>query len=73
MSVARRALDSILNLAKTKRRGYGKQKTQADRAVFQRAIGEGDLRLRAARGLVIEIFDKAWHTVCAGRKPGPAL
>ena len=73
LGVARRALDGILNLAKTKRRGYGKQKTLAEREVFQRAIGEGDLRFRAARGLVIEIFDNAWHTVCAGKKPGPEL
>jgi indole-3-acetate monooxygenase len=73
LGVARRTLDAILALAKTKRCGYGKQKVVAEREVFQRAIGEGDLRLRAARGLAIEIFKKAWQTVCAGRVPAPEL
>jgi alkylation response protein AidB-like acyl-CoA dehydrogenase len=44
-----------------------------ERAVFQRVLGESDLRLRAARGLIIEIFEKAWETVCAGRTPEPQL
>jgi len=73
LGVARRALDAILDLAKTKRRGYGKQRMLAEREVFQHAIGEGDLRLRAARGLAIDSFEKAWQTVCDGRKPGPKL
>jgi alkylation response protein AidB-like acyl-CoA dehydrogenase len=73
LGVARRALDAITDLAKTKRRGYGKQTALAEREVFQRAIGEGDLRLRAARALAIEIFEKAWQTVCAGCKPELAL
>ena len=73
LGVARRSLDAIIDLAKTKRRGYGKQATLAEREVFQRAIGEGDLRLRAARALAIEIFEKAWETVCAGRRPEPEL
>ena len=73
LGVARRALDAIIDLAKTKRRGYGKQTALAEREVFQRAIGEGDLRLRAARALAIEIFEKAWETVCAGRRPEPEL
>jgi len=73
LGVSRRALDSIIDLAKTKRRGYGKQTVLADRAVFQRAIGEGDLRLRAARAFAIEILGKAWDVVCAGRRPDPEL
>jgi indole-3-acetate monooxygenase len=73
LGVARRALDAIIELAKTKRRGYGKQTVLSEREVFQRAIGEGDLRLRAARALAIEVFEKAWQTVCAGRKPDAEL
>jgi len=73
LGVGRRALDAIIDLAQTKRRGYGKQMPLAERAVFQRTIGESDLRLRAARGLIIEIFEKAWETVCAGRTPEPQL
>jgi alkylation response protein AidB-like acyl-CoA dehydrogenase len=73
LGVGRRALDAIIDLAQTKRRGYGKQLPLAERAVFQRTIGESDLQLRAARGLVLEIFEKAWTTVCAGRRPEPQL
>jgi alkylation response protein AidB-like acyl-CoA dehydrogenase len=73
LGVSRRALDAIIELAHTKRRGYGKQTPLAERAVFQRVLGESDLRLRAARGLIIETFEKAWQTVCTGRRPEPAL
>jgi indole-3-acetate monooxygenase len=73
LGVARRALDEIIVLARTKHRGYGKPAALADRAVFQRAIGESDLRLRAARALAFEVFEKAWETVCAGRRPDPQL
>jgi indole-3-acetate monooxygenase len=73
LGVGRRALDAIIELAHTKRRGYGKQTPLAERAVFQRVLGESDLRLRAARGLVLEILEKAWVTVCEGRTPEPPL
>jgi alkylation response protein AidB-like acyl-CoA dehydrogenase len=33
----------------------------------------GDLRLRAARALVLEIFAEAWVTLCAGQLPSPRL
>jgi alkylation response protein AidB-like acyl-CoA dehydrogenase len=73
LGVGRRALDAIIELAQTKRRGYGKQMPLAERAVFQRVLGESDLRLRAARGLVLEVLEKAWETVCEGRTPEPSL
>jgi indole-3-acetate monooxygenase len=73
LGVGRRALDEILALAQSKRRGYAKQVALADRGVFQRAVAEGDLRLRAARALVIEVFERAWQTVCAGQPPTPRL
>jgi alkylation response protein AidB-like acyl-CoA dehydrogenase len=73
LGVGRRALDAIIELAHTKRRGYGKQMPLAERTVFQRVLGESDLRLRAARGLVLEILEKAWATVCEGRTPEPPL
>jgi indole-3-acetate monooxygenase len=73
LGVARRALDAVIELAKTKRRGYGKQTALAERAVFQRTIGQSDLRLRSARALAIEVFEKAWATVCAGRRPEAPL
>jgi indole-3-acetate monooxygenase len=73
LGVARRALDAILHLAQTKGRGYGKAVPLASRAVFQRAVAEGDFRLRAARALIVEVLKKAWATVCAGRSLDPQL
>lgn len=73
LGVGRRALDEIIDLAKSKRRGYAQQVSLADRQVFQRAVAEADLRLRAARLLMLEVFERAWQTVCAGRSPEPQL
>ncbi len=71
LGVGRRALDEVIELARSKRRGYAKQVSLAERQVFQRAIAEGDLRLRAARSLMLEVFERAWQTVCAGGVPEP--
>ena len=71
LGVGRRALDAIIELAQTKRRGYGKQTPLAERSVFQRMLGESDLRLRAARGFIIELLERAWETVCAGKRLAP--
>ncbi len=73
LGVGRRALDAIIELAQTKRRGYGKQVALTERAVFQHLIGESDLRFRAARGLILDIFEKAWAIVCGGKRPEPQL
>ena len=67
--VARRALDEMLALIKSKQRGYGKPSSVADRGVVQRAIGEGDLKLRAVRALAMEILQDVWATVCRGAAP----
>jgi indole-3-acetate monooxygenase len=72
LGVGRRALDEIVAQATAKERGYGKKGRVADRAVFQHAIGESDLRLRAARALVLEVFERAWLTVEAGGRPDAA-
>ena len=37
----------------------------AERPSFQKAIGECDLNLRAARSLAIESHEEAWERVCA--------
>jgi alkylation response protein AidB-like acyl-CoA dehydrogenase len=71
LGVARRALDAIIHLAQSKGRGYGKAVPLASRAVFQRAVAEGDLRLRAARALMFEVMESAWATVSAGRPLEP--
>jgi alkylation response protein AidB-like acyl-CoA dehydrogenase len=64
LGVARRALSTIIEVAKTKQRGYGRQTSLVDRAAFQLAIGEADLRLLAARALAFRTLEKAWDAVC---------
>ncbi|MGH7905496.1 MAG: hypothetical protein ACREP6_02605 [Candidatus Binataceae bacterium] len=71
LGVARRALDEIVALAQSKQRGYHKKTPLIQRAVFQRAIGEDDLSLRAARALMIELLEDAWKTVCDGGRIEP--
>jgi alkylation response protein AidB-like acyl-CoA dehydrogenase len=74
LGVARRSLDLVLETAQEKLRGHGAQATLiAQRPVFQRFVGEADLRLRASHALVCELHEKAWQEVCAGRSIEPAL
>ena len=73
LGVARRALDAVTDVATSKMRGYNSVNLLANRPVFQRALGECDLRLRAARSLNVEILEEAWRSVCAGHTPPPPL
>lgn len=72
LGVGRRAQDVIVELAASRRRGYGPKAALAEREVFQRAVAENDLRLRAARGLVFEVFERTWQTVQGGSPPSTA-
>ena len=62
LGAGRRALDEISELAQTKSRGIPPS-SLIQRTSFQQAIGECDFRLRAARALVIDIYENAWETV----------
>ena len=73
LGVGRRALDALTEVAGGKTRGYNSTNLLANRPVVQRALGECDLRLRAARALNIEILEAAWQAVCAGHPPEPPL
>jgi len=74
LGVGRRALDAVTELAQSKKRGYrGSTELVADRGSFQRFLGESDLRLRAARNLVLETIEEAWASVCQGITPLPPL
>ena len=73
LGVARRALDTVLDQAHYKRRGYRSPPLLAERPSFQRDMGECDLRLRAARALVIEILEEAWEAVCREGVVAPRL
>lgn len=70
--VARRVLDEMVALIAPKQRGYGKPSSVVERGVVQRAIGAGDMKLRAARALAMEILEQAWATVCRGEAPSVA-
>jgi alkylation response protein AidB-like acyl-CoA dehydrogenase len=72
LGLGRRALDTIVGLAPSTRRGP-RGTSVAERPAFQRALGECDLRLRAARALVVELNEEAWSTVSAGRPITPEL
>ncbi len=68
------ALDLIKEVAISKRRGRGDAAvTLADRQVFQRFIGEAELRLRGARLVTYEVHERAWQIACDGVTPGEAL
>ena len=74
LGVGRRALDAVTELAQTKKRGYkGTMSLVADRGSFQRFLGESELRLRAARALVLEIIEEAWGFASQGITPPIAL
>jgi alkylation response protein AidB-like acyl-CoA dehydrogenase len=69
--LARRALDLLTETAVNKRRGYGPGAvTLADRSAVQRLIGHSELRLRAARGLALEIYAEA-NRAASRDKPLP--
>ena len=73
LGVARRALSAVIEVGSSKTRGYNSVNPLARRAAFQRMLSEGDLRLRAARSLNVEILEEAWEAVCAGETPAPEL
>lgn len=74
LGVGRCALETVMALARSKRRGFTLSPSHLEaRPAFQRAVGVCDLRLRAARALVLEIFAEAWATLCAGQIPSPRL
>ena len=74
LGVGRRCLDLVIEMAQSKRRGHGAAAMLVgDRPVFQRFVGEADLRLRAARALVVQLHEQAWQEACAGRPIEPAL
>ena len=74
LGVGRQALDEVTELAQSKKRGYrGTELLVADRGAFQGFLGESDLRMRAARALVMETVGEAWDSVCQGITPPPSM
>jgi alkylation response protein AidB-like acyl-CoA dehydrogenase len=74
LGVGCRSLDAFTTREMAKRRGYTESASSlAERPAVQRMIGAGELRLRAARGLAIEINDTVWQTVQEGERPSTRL
>ncbi len=53
LAIARRALDELTATASTLTRGYTRPRTLAERSTFQHFLGEADVRLAAARALML--------------------
>ena len=74
LGVARRALDAFTEREAAKKRGYtGKPASLSARPTVQRMLGAGDLKLRAARSLAIELNDAAYQAVVEGGRPSTRL
>ncbi|MDX2156873.1 MAG: acyl-CoA dehydrogenase family protein [Hyphomicrobiaceae bacterium] len=74
IGVGRGALETVMALARSKRRSFRPSPSSLEsRATFQRFVGLADLRLRAARSLVLELYAEAWEIARAGTVPPPPL
>jgi len=67
VGVARRAIDTLIALAPSKRRGIPPSPL-IERGAFQRDLGELNLRLWAARALALERNWEAWRRVTGGER-----
>ena len=68
IGAARRALDELIKIATTTRGTFRSSKLD-ERQVVHRFIGETDLKLRAARALLHEQYEKLYETACSGQIP----
>ena len=67
---ARRILDETVALSKNKKRGMPPTPV-VDRGTFQAALGKSELRLAAARHLVLRTHEEAFERVSRGETLGP--
>ena len=73
LGIARRALDEIIASAPSKKRGNPPTSSLADREAFRGDIARCDFRLRAARALSHEVFERAYEITCSGQVPDDAV
>lgn len=71
-ALARLALATVSRLAVEKKRGYVGATSIADRAVFQRAVAEGELRVHASKLLMVDVLERLFAAAEHGT-PAPAL
>ncbi|MSQ69460.1 MAG: hypothetical protein EXR83_14955 [Gammaproteobacteria bacterium] len=71
LGIARRVLDGVTDILRTKLRGYAPGGSpMATRGAVQRALGHAEMRLRAARALAVEVNEEVWAAASGG---GPSL
>jgi alkylation response protein AidB-like acyl-CoA dehydrogenase len=63
VGLARRALDELAQMATTQQGQY-RPLALTQRHVFQRLIGESDLKLRSARSLAFNLYEETWRKIC---------
>jgi NAD(P)-dependent dehydrogenase (short-subunit alcohol dehydrogenase family)/alkylation response protein AidB-like acyl-CoA dehydrogenase len=68
-ALARAALDSALASAIDKKRGYGAQKSIADREAFQSAVAEGEIRINASRLLMADAAERLFDAAADDEAP----
>jgi len=74
IGAARGALGAVQRLARDKRRSFAPGPSSIEsRPVFQRFVGNADMRLRAARALVLEVYAEAWEIASGGEVPPPHM
>ncbi len=72
LGIAQRALDEIVGLAPATKRGNPPVSSLADREAFRGDVAACDLRLRAARSLAHEVFERAFQIASQGLVPDDA-
>jgi indole-3-acetate monooxygenase len=74
LGVGKAALAEVVSLAQSKCRGFTPSASSLEaRPTFQRNVGLSDLRLRAARELVMNVNSQAWSMLIGGQTPPPRL
>ncbi len=73
LGIARRALDEIMFTAPNRKRGNPPTASLADREAFRGDVAECDLRLRSARALAHEVYERAFKTASAGQIPNDTM
>jgi alkylation response protein AidB-like acyl-CoA dehydrogenase len=68
IGAARRALDELIKIATTTRGTFRSSKLD-ERQVVHRFIAQADIKLRSARALMHERYDRLYDDVVAGRLP----
>ncbi len=73
LGIAQRALDEIVGLAPKTKRGNPPVSSLADREAFRADVAKSDFRLRAARALAHDVFERAFQIATQGQVPDDSM